>query len=125
MRMQRLASIREEDATALGPGDVVSALIGQAFPKAGAGDPSGTGLAGVVQTEVAERLMILAVNDQASGEVRAIAMHGVKQIQGLLGGAAQDPVLEHLKTEIAVYLQNPRQNVPKLKPSGAPTGPPV
>jgi hypothetical protein len=103
---------------------VINELIRAAFT-ANPADPTGTGLAGVVQTEVAERLMILAADDKASGEVRAMAMRGVRQVQGAIPAATRDPVRERLKTEILLFLQNPTQNVPKLKPSGAPTGPPV
>lgn len=123
-RMQRLVAIKTENPGDLGPADVVNALIQTAFGNHAA-DSSGTGLAGVVQTEVADRLMILAADEQASGEVRALALRGVKQIQGQLTAAASDPIIDQIKTEIALFLQNPKQNVPKLKPSGAPTGPPV
>jgi hypothetical protein len=123
-RMQRLVAIKSEYATALGPEEVINELIRAAFT-ANPADPTGTGLAGVVQTEVAERLMILAADDKASGEVRAMAMRGVRQVQGAIPAATRDPVRERLKTEILLFLQNPTQNVPKLKPSGAPTGPPV
>jgi hypothetical protein len=123
-RMQRLVAIKSEYATALGPEEVMNELIRAAFT-ANPPDAIGTGLAGVVQTEVAERLMILAADDKASGEVRALAMRGVRQVQGTIAAATRDPVRERLRTEILLFLQNPSQNVPKLKPSGAPTGPPV
>ncbi len=122
-RLQRMIAIKSENTNALGPQEVIDQLIRAAFI-ANPPDASGTGLAGVVQTEVAERLMILAADTQASGEVRAVALHGVKQVQAALG-ANTDPVRGRLKTEILLYLQNPTQNVPKLKPSGAPTGPPI
>ncbi len=123
-RMQRLSAIKTENANALGPRDVVSELIRASFTGA-TSDPSDAGLAGVVQTEVAERLMVLAADDQASGEIRAIAMNGVHQIQAAIPATTRDPVLERLKAEIVLFLKDPRQNVPKLKPSGAPPGPPV
>jgi hypothetical protein len=39
--------------------------------------------------------------------------------------AARGPVIEQLDHEIILFLQNPEQNKPKLKSSGAPPGPPV
>jgi len=38
-------------------------------------------LAGVVQTEVAERLMMLAANSEATAEVRAVGLAGVREVQ--------------------------------------------
>jgi hypothetical protein len=39
--------------------------------------------------------------------------------------AARGPVIEQLDHQITLFLQNPEQNTPKLKSSGAPAGPPV
>jgi len=39
--------------------------------------------------------------------------------------AVRGPVIEQLDHEIVLFLANPAQNTPKLKPSGAPAGPPV
>ncbi|MGZ4835526.1 MAG: hypothetical protein ACXVZZ_07805, partial [Terriglobales bacterium] len=123
-RMQRLVTIKTENTSSLGPEEVINELIRASYT-AHPANATATGLAGVVQTEVAERLMILAADEQASGEVRALAMRGVRDIQKTIAGPERDPVRERLKTEIQLFLQNPSQNVPKLKPSGAPTGPPV
>ena len=122
-RMQRLASIRAEDAGALGPNDVVSALVSAAFPKAAAPDPAG--LSSVVQSQVAERLMILAADEDATPEVQAIAMAGVHAALDALGGAGANAAGDALRDEIQRFLRDPKNNVPKLKPSGAPAGPPV
>ncbi|MGZ4818355.1 MAG: zinc-dependent metalloprotease [Terriglobales bacterium] len=123
-RMPRLVTIKSENTSSLGPEEVINELIRASYT-AHPANATATGLAGVVQTEVAERLMILAADEQASGEVRALAMRGVRDIQKTIAGPERDPVRERLKTEIQLFLQNPSQNVPKLKPSGAPTGPPV
>jgi hypothetical protein len=40
-------------------------------------------------------------------------------------GSAANPMLQRLDHEITLFLQNPQQNTPKLKSSGAPPGPPV
>jgi hypothetical protein len=80
----------------------------------------------VVQTEVAERLMVLAANSDATPEVRAVSLAGVREVQSAVRKvAARGPVIEQLDHEITLFLQNPEQNTPKLKPSGAPAGPPV
>ena len=74
--MQRLAVISGQDSRAPSPGSVVSALVTAAFSDvaktATERDP-----AGVVQTEVAEQLMLLAANSEATPEVRALAQAGV------------------------------------------------
>jgi hypothetical protein len=124
-RVQRLAVISRQDAHAISPGYLVSALVTAAFSDA-AKTPAELDLAGVVQTEVAERLMVLAVNPEATPEVRAVALAGVREVQSAVKSkAARGPVVEQLAQEIALFLQNPGQNTPKLKSSGAPAGPPV
>ena len=88
--------------------------------------PSERDLAGVIQTEVAERLMVLAANSDATPEVRAVALAGVREVQGAVKKiAVRGPEAEQIDHEIVLFLQNPEQNTPKLKPSGVPPGPPV
>jgi len=124
-RMQRLAVISRQEAQAPSPGSVVSALVTAAFSD-DAKTPAEHDLAGVVQTEVAERLMVLAANAEATPEVRAMALAGVREVQGAVKkNAARGPVIEQLDREISLFLQNPAQNTPKVKASGAPAGPPV
>ena len=124
-RMQRLAVISRQEAQAPSPGSVVSALVASAFSET-AKTAAERDLAGVVQTEIAERLMILAANSEATPEVRAAALAGVREVQSAVKkNAARGPVLEQIDHEIILFLQNPEQNTPKLKSSGAPAGPPV
>jgi hypothetical protein len=124
-RMQRLAVISGQDSRFPAPGSVVSALVAAAFSGA-AKTPAERDLAGVVQTGVAEQLMVLAANSDATPEVRAAALAGVREVQGAVKkNAARGPVMEQIDHEIMLFLQNPEQNTPKLKPSGAPPGPPV
>ena len=124
-RMQRLAVISRQEPTAPAPESVISGLISAAFSDR-AKTPAERDLAGVVQTEVAERLMILAANSEATPEVRAVALAGVHEIQGVIKkSATRGPALEQIDHEITLFLQNPEQNTPKLKSSGAPPGPPV
>ena len=124
-RMQRLAVISQQEARLLRPRSVVSALVTTAFSDA-AKTPAERDLAGVVQTEVAERLMILAANSEATAEVRAVALAGVREVQSAVKkNTARGPAMEQIDHEIILFLQNPEQNTPKLKSSGAPPGPPV
>jgi hypothetical protein len=124
-RLQRLAVISQQDNRVPSPGSVVSALVGTAFAGA-AKTAAERDLAGVVQTDVAERLMILAANAEATPEVRAVALAGVREVQGAIKKSAnRGPAIERLDHDIILFLQNPEQNTPKLKSSGAPPGPPV
>src|SRR4029077_1741350 len=77
-RMQRLAVISRQDGNALSPQAVISALVASGFAST-AKTPAERDLAAVVQSEIAERLMILAVNPEATPEVQAIALAGVHQ----------------------------------------------
>jgi hypothetical protein len=126
-RMERLMVIARQDTNAPSPASVVSALVNAAFaaPKA----PAQTDLQQVVQTDIAERLMILAANSQATPEVRGAGLAGVREsqkaIQKSLATGPQNSALQNLDREIKLFLENPQQNTPKLNSSGAPPGPPV
>ncbi len=124
-RLQRLAVLSEQDPQIPSPTSVVSALVTTAFSEA-TKTAAERDLAGVVQTDVAERLMILAANSAATPEVRAAALAGVREVQGVVKkSTTRGPVAEQLDHEITLFLQNPEQNTPKLKSSGAPPGPPI
>jgi hypothetical protein len=70
--------------------------------------------------------MILAGNADATSEVRAAALAGVREIQDVVKkSASPNADLWRLDHEIRLFLENPQQNTPKLKGSGAPAGPPV
>jgi hypothetical protein len=70
--------------------------------------------------------MILAANSEATPEVRAVGLAGVREVQGVIRkNTTRGPAIEQLDHEIILFLQNPEQNTPKLKSSGAPPGPPV
>jgi hypothetical protein len=75
--------------------------------------------------------MILATNSDATPEVQSAALAGVRSVQDAIkkdavkNGPAIDAVLRRIDHEITLFLQNPQQNTPKLKSSGAPAGPPV
>ena len=70
--------------------------------------------------------MVLAANFEATPEVRAVALAGVHEVQGAVKkNTVRGPAMEQIDHEIMLFLQNPAQNTPKLKLSGAPPGPPV
>jgi len=120
-RLQRMAVMARQDASMPGPSEVISAL---ARTGSVATNPEQAELSGVVQTEVAERLMALAASD-ATPEVQAAALVGVHEFENALKGAPETPAVLRLRREIGLFLENPAQNTPKIKPSAAPAGPPV
>ncbi len=70
--------------------------------------------------------MILAANPSATPETQSAALAGVHQVQAAIRKSmARNANLNRLEHEITLFLQNPSQNTPKLKASGAPAGPPV
>jgi hypothetical protein len=124
-RMQRLLILSKEDTTGPSPSSVIDSLIEEAF-NASAKTPAQQDLQGVVQAEVAERLMTLAVNPEATPEVQAAAFAGVRRTQQAVRSHAPATAdLQRLDHEIDLFLVNPSQNVPKIRNSGAPPGPPV
>jgi hypothetical protein len=124
-RIQRLAVLSHEDPSQPSPGSVISALVKTGFP-GNAKTLAERDLQGVVQTEVAERLMILAANPAATPETQSAALAGVHQVQDAMKRTtARNATLDRVEHEITLFLQNPSQNTPKLKTSGAPAGPPV
>jgi hypothetical protein len=124
-RMQRLAVIAHELPAALSPEDVVSALVRAAFPATVATSSNhNNAVVDAVQTQVAERLMLLSADTSATPEVQSAALAGVYDLQKIVRVRQSSPD-RRLNREIELFLRDPQQNVPKLRPSGAPPGPPV
>jgi hypothetical protein len=124
-RVERLAVLSHEDSSQPSPRGVISALVSAEFPGT-AKTAAQRDLEGVVQTEVAERLMMLAANPGATPETQAVALAGVHQVQDAIKKTtARNAILDRLEREIILFLQNPSQNTPKPHTSGAPAGPPV
>ncbi|HZU21227.1 MAG TPA: zinc-dependent metalloprotease, partial [Terriglobales bacterium] len=121
-RVQRLITIQHEDHNAITPTDLVNSLVDAVFPQSGETTPGLLG--GVVQTELAERFMILAADSNATPEAQSIGWMGVDKVEGRV---ARGPnAMQHrLAMEIAAFRRDPKANVPRLKPSGAPPGPPI
>jgi hypothetical protein len=120
--MQRLATIARQNAGAPTPREVIASLVTATFT--GPGKGAAEDLAGVVQTDVAERLMLLALDEAATPEVQAAALQGVDDVRRIVR-AGPNAMWRRLDHEIGLFLSNPRENAPRLKPSGAPPGPPI
>jgi len=123
-RMQRLATMSTKVPGALSPAFVIDALVRAGFSSTPT-DASQRALAEIVRTEIAERLMALAANPEATPEAQAAALAGVHSVQSNLQAAGKTPILQRLDREIKLFLEDPVNNTPKIKPSGAPPGPPV
>ncbi|HWY54712.1 MAG TPA: zinc-dependent metalloprotease [Terriglobales bacterium] len=124
-RVERLVVISRQDSNALSPQFVISSLVSAGFGEQ-AKSAAERDLAAVVQSQIAERLMILAANPDATPEVKAMALAGVREVQnGVKKSTTKNPTFDQIDQEITLFLRNPSQNTPKLKSSGAPAGPPV
>jgi hypothetical protein len=124
-RMQRLIVLNHEDTNQPSPTFVIAALVKQGFatPTKNARQED---LLAVVQEELADHMMVLAANGDATPEVRAAALAGVHDVQSAIRKSGPgSATLQRIDHEIVLFLQNPEQNTPKMKDSGAPAGPPV
>jgi hypothetical protein len=119
-RMERLAVIEHESAGSISPANVVSALVSEGFQD----DNAAGQLSSVVQSQIAERLMLLSANATATPEVQSVALGGIFEIQKIVH-ARSDASSKRLDHEIELFLSNPKDNLPKLTPSSTPSGPPV
>jgi len=122
-RMERLAVIAHQSQDGVSPSEVVSALVREGFQD---NSPNGEAVEvnAPVQAQIAERLMLLSSDGAATPEVQSIALAGVFDVQKIVHGRA-DAGSRRLDHEIELFLSNPKQNLPKLAPSGVPPGPPV
>jgi hypothetical protein len=116
-------SIHHFDTASPAADEVVSMLVKSTFAST-ATPPKSSDLADVVQNELADRLMILAADDNATPEVRSEAWTGVNSIYSQTK-TSQNGSARNISRRIEAFMRDPKQNVPKLKPSGAPAGPPI
>jgi hypothetical protein len=114
-RIERLIALHSEEPSALSAAEVIDAMVKRFLSPAEGSDPLNI----VVRSAVAERLMALAADENATPETQAAAMHGVLAAQAALKGD------ERLGNEIERFLRDPKNNTPKVKPAGAPEGPPI
>jgi hypothetical protein len=122
-RMERLAVIAHESPGSLSPGEVVAALVHEGFQN-DFGSGEGAEMSAAVQSQIAERLMLLSADAGATPEVQSVALGGVLDVQKIVHGRT-DASSRRLDHEIDLFLKDPKQNMPKLRPSGVPPGPPV
>jgi hypothetical protein len=134
-RMQRLAVISRMNAGTLSPAEVIAAMVKASFAgpaERGSTKPAstqlsadgGSPLADAVRSQIAEHLMALAASNTATPEVQAAALAGIHDVQKIVH-AEQSPSGRHLDHQINLFLNNPHENTPRPRPSGAPPGPPV
>lgn len=122
-RLERLKVMSAQDASVPTPDDVIAVLIRKVYPVE---RPETDPITTVLRAEITERLMVLAANTDAPAEIRAAALAGVNKSKVMLHiMAGENPDMVHLQHEVDLFLQNPKENTPKLVPSGAPAGPPV
>jgi Met-zincin/Domain of unknown function (DUF5117) len=114
-RLQRANVLHQHDAQAPDANEIIDTLLKTAL-HANTTDP----LHGVVTSEVVERTIILAADDRATPEVRDAAYRGIHAAMSSLNRNENLRLFQ----EIELFLRDPK-NVPKLRPSGAPPGPPV
>ena len=120
-RLARMDSIHHFDSASPSANEIISALVKNGFAPVTAGRAD---LSDVLQNELADRLMILAGDDNATAEVRAQAWTGIKSVYARVK-TTQTGNAATITSRIEAFIRDPKQNMPKLKPSGAPAGPPV
>ncbi|HWC16366.1 MAG TPA: zinc-dependent metalloprotease, partial [Terriglobales bacterium] len=128
-RLARADSIHHFDNAAPSSEEVISALVKSAFgtggeSRASASQSRNSDLADVVENELADRLMILAADDSATQEVRSQAWTGVNGIYSQVK-SQRSATASNIARKIEAFIRDPKQNTPKLRPSGAPPGPPI
>jgi hypothetical protein len=124
-RLARMDSIHHFDTAAPASAEIISALVKNAFgatPVSSQSKPSD--LSDVVENELADRLMILAADDNATAEVRSEAWVGVNGVYAQVK-TSRRPAATNIARQIEAFIRDPKQNVPKLRPSTAPPGPPI
>jgi hypothetical protein len=121
-RLQRVKTVRLNDAGAITVNDITSALSQAAF---GAdAKQNDADLRGVVQSVLADRLMQLAANDNATSEVRAEAWTSLGTLQTKF--AVQNTSMARLLAdEVKRFIADPLHNLPKHKQAAPPAGPPI
>lgn len=126
-RLERVEAIHQENSAALTVRQIIGTLIDSAFGMSAGGNAAQ--LEGVVQTDLTERLMRLAVDRNATPEVQAQAWVGLAEIEmNLASRLRQQPdngLLLRLSKELQLFKSDPQRNVPAITPSGVPPGPPV
>ena len=129
-RLARMDSIHHFVSISPSSEEVLSTLVSSTFSSPAsasrgiASRDASNELSDVVQNELADRLMILAVNEDATTEVRSHAWAAVRKIYAS-AKSTRAVTSSDIARRIEAFMRDPKQNVPKLRPSGAPAGPPI
>ncbi|HEX7961958.1 MAG TPA: zinc-dependent metalloprotease, partial [Terriglobales bacterium] len=101
VRLARLESIHHFEPAAPSAHDVLSAMIQGVFAPGPNND-----LSGIVQNELADRLMILAADDNATPEVRAESWSAVSSVYGQVHGkAGSSAVAANIARKIEAFMR--------------------
>lgn len=119
-KFERLRAIRAYDQTALSGQEVIGALVQAAFASSAA-DPA---VAAVLQTALADRLMNLAVNENATAATQAEAWRGLEILEDRLRTATSADG-RALLNQIGSFRKDPVHNPPKHRGAQPPAGPPI
>jgi len=129
-RLARMDSIHHFVSASPSSEEVLSTLVISTFSAAASASPTtasrgaSNDLSDVVQNELADRLMILSVNEDATAEVRSHAWAAINKVY-TNAKATRAATASDIARRIEVFMRDPKQNVPKLRPSSAPAGPPI
>ncbi len=118
-RLARADSIHHFDSASPSAGQIMSMLVG--FAEKDAVSPRRSDLSEVLESQFADQLMVLSVDDNATPEIRSLARSTVLGLPTWLRQNGFGAIADN----IDAFRRDPKQNVPKLKPSGTPPGPPV
>jgi len=123
-RLARMDSIYHFDNSSPSAREVISSLVKGIFvPQTTKPEElKFNALAYVVQNQLADQLMILSMDENATPEVRSEASAGVSEVASAARGVVGNV---NLAARVELFMRDPKQNVPKLKSSGAPAGPPI
>jgi hypothetical protein len=124
VRLARADSIHHFDNTSPEASEVISTLVKTAFPEETVQPQKPSDLSGVVQNQLSDQLMVLAADENSTPEIRAEALAGVNSVYGIVK-ANRSATFASIARAIEAFIRDPKANVPKLKPSGAPPGPPI
>lgn len=123
-RAARLVEYRARDGRQLGLEEVLDRLWGVTWKA-----PAAAGLAGEVQKSIQlmalRRVMGLAADEQASGQVRAAALAKVGELKGWLGAQPRSAQAAFALAQIALFEKDPKEmRLPKAveAPPGMPIG---
>jgi hypothetical protein len=117
-RAARLVALADRQAGALTLPEVVQAMLERTWKTSGDGDARHRSLRRVTQRVALDSMMMLGANAEATPEVRAYILDQLARLGADLGSRKdEDPLTEaHLRQaerDIARYLDNPKENVPR------------